>query len=468
MDYKLLLNTLLDFNKKGIIVVDTNANIVYMVDKKEIIFKAESKYAMGKNILDIFDDVTREDSLIYKVLDTGKPIMNQIRTFSTMKGSRNMAVTSILPLFRENEMIGAIEIFEDINDSKKISNRIMEDTSGDSQYMPNGTKFTLNDIVGNCDGVQILKKKIYQIADSRSSVLIYGETGTGKELVAQSVHNSSFRRRKKPFVAQNCSAIPGNLLESILFGTSEGSFTGAKEKPGLFELADGGTLFLDEINSMDIDLQSKLLRVLQEGVIRRVGGKKTTSVDVRIIASTNTPLLQAVEEGKIREDLYYRLNVIPINILPLRERRSDIKMLIEYFIDYYNKIFMKDVRNISQECILMFLEYNWPGNVRELKFTIENAMNFVDGNKIQLCHMPDRIKNINKAKYEYIDEEDKSMISGSLNDAVLQIETKMIVSTLNKVNGNKSKAARLLDIPRQSLNNKIKKYNIIGDFKARQ
>jgi arginine utilization regulatory protein len=437
-----------------------------MVDKNEIIFKAESKYAVGKNILDIFDDVTMEDSSIYKVINTGKPIMNRIRTFSTMKGSRNVAVTSILPIFKDNEMIGAIEIFEDINNSKKLSDMITEDTSGNLEYMPNGTKFTLNDIIGNCEGIQELKKKIFQIADSRSSVLIYGETGTGKELVAQSIHNSSFKRRRKSFVAQNCAAIPGNLLESILFGTTEGSFTGAKEKPGLFELADGGTLFLDEINSMDMDLQSKLLRVLQEGVIRRVGGKKTTSVDVRIIASTNTPPHEAVEQGKIREDLYYRLNVIPIKVLPLRERKTDLKILTEYFIDYYNKVLMKDVKNISQECIVKFMEYDWPGNVREFKFTIENAMNFVDGNKIHLCNIPERIKNMKTIPDQDL-YEDKTLVSGSLKDAISQIETRMIVSALNKLNGNKTKAASLLDIPRQSLNNKIKKYNIVGDFKTK-
>jgi arginine utilization regulatory protein len=342
-------------------------------------------------------------------------------------------------------------------------------------YKSNGTIYTLNDIIGESESIKDLKKKIYKIADSSSSVLIYGETGTGKELVAQSIHNSSFKRRKGPFIAQNCAAIPETLLESILFGTSVGSFTGAKEKLGLFELADGGTLLLDEINSMDMDLQSKLLRVLQEGRIRRVGSEKTISVDVRIIASTNVMPMIAVENGSLRRDLFYRLNVIGLNIDPLRNRTEDISVLTNYFIDFYNRVLSKEAKGLSKNCKAMFEEYSWPGNVRELKYTIENILNFLEKSEITEEDLPQHILNFkdnsNNSKKEISSEtanNEKEIEDGimPLNQVVENIEREMIIKALRKTRGNKSRAANLLEIPRQSLNNKIIKYKIKESYQA--
>ncbi|PKM70565.1 MAG: sigma-54-dependent Fis family transcriptional regulator, partial [Firmicutes bacterium HGW-Firmicutes-18] len=330
MDYKLLLKTILKYKKQSIVVVDADGNIVFFNDIKGEIFETDSKYAIGKNILDIFGGIDKEKSTLYRVLTSKMPIINNIQTFHTYKGNKVTSITTTLPILVNDNIVGAVEILEDINDYKKLSNTIIlseniADTEQDNLgYKSNGTQYTLNDIIGESKSIEELKKKVYKIADSSSSVLIYGETGTGKELVAQSIHNASFKRRKGPFIAQNCAAIPDTLLESILFGTSLGSFTGAKEKLGLFELADGGTLLLDEINSMNLDLQAKLLRVLQEGRIRRVGSEKTVTVDVRIIASTNISPMEAVEQGIIRRDLFYRLNVIGLKIDPLRIRKSDI------------------------------------------------------------------------------------------------------------------------------------------------
>lgn len=478
MNYRLLLNTILRYKKQGIIVVDNKANIIYLNEINGDIFETDPKYAIGKNILDIFYGMTKEESALYLVLQNETALINNIQTFYTLKGNRVTSITTTVPLYNEkNELVGAVEIFENINDYKKLSNRIIELQKKEhvkkivsADYKSNGTKYTLTDIIGNSNPIKELKKKIYKIADSSSPVLIYGETGTGKELVSQSIHNASFKRRTKPFIAQNCAAIPRNLLESILFGTTSGSFTGSKEKPGLFELADKGTLLLDEINSMDIDLQAKLLRVLQDGRIRRVGSEKTTLIDVRIITSTNISPLEAVEKGLIRKDLFYRLNVISLNVLPLRERKEDIKVLIDHFIKIYNAILGKQVNNISEKSVEKLLIYNWPGNVRELKSTLENIMNFVEGNMIKIDDLPQRIKlyntNITTDNHEPLNDLVDSDEILPLKDVIEKMEKTMIVNALTKTKGNKSKTARLLNIPRQSLNNKIKKYNIVENYKA--
>ena len=260
MDYQLLLETILKYKNQSIVVVDADGNIVFFNDIKGEIFETDPKYAIGKNILDIFSGIDKEKSTLYRVITHKIPIVNNIQTFHTFKGNKVTSITTTLPILVGGNIIGAVEILEDINDYKKLSDTIIlskhsSDPEHDSpEYKSNGTQYTLNDIIGDSKSVEELKKKVYKIADSSSSVLIYGETGTGKELVAQSIHNASFKRRKAPFIAQNCAAIPDSLLESILFGTSLGSFTGAKEKLGLFELADGGTLLLDEINSMNLEL----------------------------------------------------------------------------------------------------------------------------------------------------------------------------------------------------------------------
>lgn len=479
MDYKLLLKTILKYKKQSIVVVDADGNIVFFNDIKGEIFETDPKYAIGKNILDIFGGIDKEKSTLYRVLTSKMPIVNNIQTFHTYKGNKVTSITTTLPILVEGNIIGAVEILEDINDYKKLSNTIIlskhtSDSEHDSPgYKSNGTQYTLNDIIGDSKSVEELKKKVYKIADSSSSVLIYGETGTGKELVAQSIHNASFKRRKGPFIAQNCAAIPDTLLESILFGTSLGSFTGAKEKLGLFELADGGTLLLDEINSMNLELQAKLLRVLQEGRIRRVGSDKTVAVDVRIIASTNVNPMEAVEQGIIRRDLFYRLNVIGLNIDPLRMRKTDIDVLTQYFIDSYNKLLSKEIKGLSNKCKNLFNQYNWPGNVRELKYTIENIVNFIEDNEITENDLPEHILRFGDTTFsntsinlKITDKEITEDEIKPLNETLENIERDIIVKALLKSKGNKSKAAGFLKIPRQTLNNKIIKYNIQENYQV--
>lgn len=339
------------------------------------------------------------------------------------------------------------------------------------EYKPNGTMYTLNNIIGNSPAIKLLKKKIYKIADSSSSVLIYGETGTGKELIVQAMHNASFKRRKKPFVAQNCAAIPNNLLESILFGTSEGSFTGSKEKKGLFELANGGTLLLDEINSMDIELQAKLLRVLQTGVVRPIGSSKTINTNVRIVATSNIDPYIAVKNGQIRSDLFYRLNVIDLVIPALRDRKEDLLDLCNYYIAYYNKNFDRNVTGITNPAFGKILAYNWPGNIRELKYIIENIMNFIESHEIEIENLPDKIAKFESHEIEMqngkITKEhivESKLGDKSLKEILEETERELIIEALGVTNGNKAEAARLLKIPRQTLQNKVKKLDIRINF----
>ena len=485
--WKILAEAILEYKTQSLLVVDKNAKVMYLRDPQGIIFETESKYALGKNILDIFSNMTEETSTIYQVLEDELPRINEIQTFYTYKGNKVTSITTTLPLHEDGKLIGALEIFEDINNYEKISKNIIELQKEEQnkdiileEYKDNGTIYTLNDIIGKSQHIKDIKKKILRVADSSSSVLIQGETGTGKELVAQSLHNSSFNRRKNPFIAQNCAAIPKDLLEGILFGTTSGSFTGAREKPGLFELADGGTLFLDEINSMDINLQAKLLRVLQEGIIRRIGGRESKKVDVRIITATNVPVDLALEKNLIREDLYYRLNVLSIKLPPLRDREEDIPVLTDYFIKAYNKTLNKNIKEIEEKALRLIKDYSWPGNVRELKYTIENIMNFSDSRKISLEDLPDKIINYkeNQKNKEKNDEKDHKNNKSEalkeykkeglqpLNEVVEKIERELIVEALRETDGNKSAAARLLKIPRQTLSNKIDKYNIVEKYKA--
>ena len=223
------------------------------------------------------------------------------------------------------------------------------------------------------------------LAKSPSPILIYGETGTGKELIVQAIHGASPQRRA-PLIAQNCAAIPEALLEGILFGTVKGGFTGAIDRPGLFELANGGVLFLDEINSMSLPLQAKLLRVLQENKVRRVGGQTEIPIDLHLITATNLHPSKLLNSGDLRLDLYYRINVMFLEIPPLRRRREDIPLLVDSFISHYNKVFSKQVVATDKDSMDFFLQYEWPGNIRELKNMIERAMNLVDG---ELIHLDD-------------------------------------------------------------------------------
>jgi two-component system, NtrC family, response regulator AtoC len=307
-------------------------------------------------------------------------------------------------------------------------------------------------LIGNSAAMQSLKQMIQQVAPERATVFIVGETGTGKELVAKALHEAS-PRHAALFVAINCAAIPADMLESELFGHEKGAYTGAlKERIGKFELANGGTLFLDEITEMPIQLQSKLLRVLQESVVEKLGGNRQIALDVRVVAATNRDPLQAVKEGKLREDLYYRLNVMQLQIAPLRERHDDIGLLADFFL-------AKRQCQLSEEARLCLQHYGWPGNVRELENILERAAILAGNQRIQPQHLPaDIAQHATPATAEMAAPAEINMLS--IPRTTEAMERRLIMQALDACQGNKTKAAKLLEISERSLWNKLNQYQL--------
>ena len=312
-------------------------------------------------------------------------------------------------------------------------------------------RYRITDIIGNSNKMREVYQMISQVSKSNATVLIRGESGTGKELVANSIHYNSLRS-KGPFVKVNCAALPDNLIESELFGHEKGSFTGAiKQKLGKFEMANKGTIFLDEIGSVGIEVQVKLLRILQEKEFERVGGYQTIKTDVRVITATNKNLEQAVEQDTFRHDLYYRLNVFPIYMPPLRERKTDILLLVDHFLEKYAKENHKTIRRFSTPAIDMLMDYHWPGNVRELENCIERAVLLCEEGVIHSYHLPPTLQT---------GMESDTLPVLSLEDAVANLEKEMIIDALKNTRGNITLAAELLKTTVRKFSYKANKYNI--------
>ncbi len=319
-------------------------------------------------------------------------------------------------------------------------------------------KYKFENIIGDSPQMQKIYRIVEKVADTDSTVLILGESGTGKELIAKAIHYNS-PRRNRPFVPINCGAIPEELLESELFGHEKGAFTSAiKERAGRFELANGGTIFLDEIGDMSPKLQVKLLRVLQEHRFERIGGTKTIKVDIRVIAATHQDLEKAVEEGKFREDLFYRLNVIPIKIPPLRERGTDIDLLVTYFMKTYSKRKGMQPKKIAPETMECLRRFHWPGNVRELENVIERLLILTDSEEIRPEHLPEHILRPRGDSTISVPEIPEDGLY--LKKVVEEFENRLILQALHRCNGKKNKAAELLKLNRTTLIEKLKKRKI--------
>ncbi len=318
-------------------------------------------------------------------------------------------------------------------------------------------RYAFHNIIGRSQNMQNVFKMIEKVAPSESTVIIYGESGTGKELVARALHGHS-KRKDRRFLAVNCAAIPDTLLESEMFGYEKGAFTGAKaQKKGIFEEVDNGTLFLDEIGDLDVTLQAKLLRVLQEGEFQRVGGTKTLNVNVRVLAATNKNLEEEVKEGRFRQDLYYRLNVVPIFLPPLRSRRQDIPYLAEHFLKKYQNKHKKIVKRISSGVMKRFMDYRWEGNVRELESVIEHSVILADRDVIEMDALPEKLQEplatpspANPLEFTIPDE----------GISLEHLERSLIESALKKTNGSIKKTSELLSISYKTLQYRIQKYHL--------
>ncbi len=317
-------------------------------------------------------------------------------------------------------------------------------------------------IIGVSEHIRDVRELIKKVAGSEAStILIQGESGTGKDLVSHAIHYES-SRRDRPFFAINCAAIPETLMESELFGHEKGAFTDARtQKRGMFEMADGGTLFLDEVSEMTLGMQAKLLRVLEGQSFRRVGGVKNLTVDVRVIVASNRNLEEAVRTSKFRQDLYFRLAIIPMHLRPLREHKEDIPPLLEHFIQHYNEKFRKNIHGLTREADELLMDYDWPGNIRELKNAIERVMILADGNRISAKYLPIRISEggvMPIPMAEGSSDGEIQLPAGGMS--LYNLEKELIRQALEQARGNKTTAARLLHITRDTLRYKVKKYDL--------
>ncbi|SDZ09847.1 PAS domain S-box-containing protein [Proteiniborus ethanoligenes] len=404
-------------------------------------------------------DIAEGESVHMKVLSTKKPVE---KARLKVGPNKRDIIANAAPIIVDGELRGSVAILDDVSEIIKLTKELKE---AKQIIRKLEAKYTFDDIVGYNKLIIAAIEKAKIAADTPATVILRGESGTGKELFAHAIHNLS-KRKFNQFVRVNCAALSENLLESELFGYEEGAFTGARKggKIGLFEQASGGTIFLDEIGDISLSTQIKLLRVLQEKEVVRVGGTKPISIDVRIIAATNMNLEEAIKDGRFREDLYYRINVIPIVIPALRQRKDDINILVHHFINIFNQEYGRSILDISDSAIEALKGYDWPGNVRELENIIGRSIINMTHNEniIQVAHLPklnSRYEGDNHELDSYI-KSNKQYRDITLEEASIEAEKRAIISALNKYNNNKTQAAKVLNISIRTLYYKIEKYNI--------
>ncbi|URT70252.1 sigma-54 interaction domain-containing protein [Cytobacillus firmus] len=454
-----IFQRILDEIDVGVHVVNEEGRTTFYNKKMAQIEGMDYEDVLDKNLLDVFSFNQNEDSTLLQALKNGSKIKNAKQTYFNNKGQEITTINNTFPIMEDGEQIGAMEIARDVTKLEKLIRENMN-KRGDTRY-------TFDSIIGSSDEINEVVEASKRATRTSSSVLIIGETGTGKELFAQSIHNGS-SRSSKPFISQNCAALPDSLIEGLLFGTKKGAFTGSIERPGLFEQANGGTLLLDEINSLNPSLQAKLLRVLQEKTVRRVGDTKDRTVDVRIIATINEDPIDAISEDRLRKDLYYRLSVVSLFIPPLRKRRKDIRDLAQFFIEKYNQLFGMNVAEINEEVMSKFEQYDWPGNVRELEHIIEGAMNLIDQEEtISYVHLPLHFRNKPQFKEEPNETghlEDlliqKNKPIKSLEQYIQEAETYYLKKVLKHHGNNITQAAKSLCMSRQNLQYRLRKYGV--------
>ena len=442
------LTTLFDTVQEGIIAVDRNGKIVNINAAAAKMLQVSQKPVLGKELALLLSGLPLADSLT-----TGHDVFNR-EAFRLIRGQRVYYVATVKTWLGGTEVWGAVVTLREMAEVKKIV----------SNFSTQEHCFSFEMILGDSPALAKAKQEAAQAAAGNVTVLIQGESGTGKELFARAIHNAS-ARRDKPIIAINCAAIPEALLESELFGYEEGAFTGARRggKPGKFELADGGTVFLDEIGDMSLSLQAKLLRVLQERKIERVGSTETTAIDVRIIAATHKDIEAMVRQGEFRQDLYYRINVFPLQIPSLCQRRQDLPLLIERFLARYRDKMAKNVEGIDADAYACLLEYGWPGNIRELENTIEYLVSIADGEIIEQRHIPQRILIAGKTAQpgSPVQAQPTRLLT------IAELEKRAIMSAIEQFGltmRGKAQLTQVLGISKATLYRKLKQYNIAIDL----
>jgi PAS domain S-box-containing protein len=435
MEKDIILDSIAD----GVFTVDDNWRITSFNRAAEQITGVRREEAVGQHCKDVLKaDVCEKGCILRKTLQSGKSIVNRTVHIVDAAGRRlPISISTALLKDEQDRIVGAVETFRDISIEEKLRKAIAE-------------RYSFEDIISKNHRMHQLFDILPDVADSASTVLLEGESGTGKELFARAIHHLS-PRKKRPFIAVNCGALPDTLLESELFGYKAGAFTDAKkDKPGRFRLADRGTLFLDEVGDISPALQVRLLRVLQEKTYEPLGSVETVPSDVRIIAATNRRLQELVKEGKFREDLYYRIHVIRMELPPLRDRMEDIPLLADHFIHHFNVLQKKEISGLSGEALACLVSYDYPGNVRELQNIIEHAFILCKSGLIEPHHLPDNLCL------------SRSMESSGRNETMnmKDLEAVFITNMLRRHQWNRIKTAKALGIHKSTLFRKIKALHI--------
>ncbi len=423
----------------GVFTIDSDWKITSFNRAAEEITGIPRKEAIGRRCSEVFRaSMCEVDCALRRTMENGTPIINRSAFIIDARGRRiPISVSTALLRDTTHKVVGGVETFRDLSLVEELRKELK-------------SRFQMGDLISQSASMRQIFDVLPQVAASNSTVRIQGETGTGKELLARAIHNLS-PRRNKPFIAVNCSALPSSLIESELFGYKAGAFTGAnKDKPGRFALADGGTLFLDEIGEIRSELQVRFLRVLQEKSFEPLGGTKSVSVDVRVITATNRDLAAHVKKGAFREDLYYRINVIRIDLPPLRKRKEDIPLLVEHFVARLNRLQGKSIPGVSQEVLAFLMAHDYPGNIRELENIMEHAFVLCLESQIESHHLPaDFIARVPQLK-----------TPGDMNSSLKAIETQTILEALKRNHNNRLATAKELGIHKSTLFRKMKSLGI--------
>ncbi len=437
------VGTILDSVADGVFTVDRDFRITSFNRAAERILGISRDQAVGQSCCEIFRaDICHQDCALRHTLDTGREIIDKPVSVLNSRSRRvPISVSTAVLKDDKREIIGGVETFRDLSAIELLKKKIQK-------------QYSYEDIISKNHRIQAIFNLLPDIAESESTILIEGPSGSGKELFARAIHNLS-NRKDRPYVVVNCGALPDTLLESELFGYVKGAFTDAKrDKPGRFALAERGTLFLDEVGDLSFAMQVKLLRVLQEREYEPLGATQTVRANVRILAATHHDLLELVRKGGFREDLYYRLNVVKIILPPLRERREDIPLLIDHFLEQFNVRMGKSIAGVTPEVLRCLMEYPFAGNVRELENAIEHACVLCRGRHIEIEHLPPEIRETVEASAD-----EGSPTTGTL-PVLRSTEIQLIRKTLSKHDGNRLEAARELGLHKTTLWRKMKRYGI--------